>query len=46
MLFYHAGRIALARKKKTRARIYLEQTLTLNPYFHWFAAQEARGLME
>jgi tetratricopeptide (TPR) repeat protein len=46
MLFYHAGRIALARKEKTRARMYLERALALNPYFHWFAAQEARGLLE
>jgi tetratricopeptide (TPR) repeat protein len=45
MLFYHAGRIALARERRPEARTYLEKALAVNPRFHPTAPAEARALL-
>lgn len=44
-LYYHAGRIALARGDRDEARKMLETALKINPYFHPFAPAEARRLL-
>jgi tetratricopeptide (TPR) repeat protein len=44
-LFYHAGRIALARGDRAQAKVYLQRALAINPYFLPFAPELSRQIL-
>ena len=46
MLFYHAGMIERSLNNKAKAKIYLEQALAINPYFHPTQPDEIRSVLE
>jgi tetratricopeptide (TPR) repeat protein len=46
MLFYHAGMIERSLNNKAQAKIYLEQALAINPYFHPTQPDEIRSVLE